>query len=103
MVFGCALTVVEAVAELLAEFGSGSVAPTVAVLDRVPGWTGVTLMVTVADPPLATDPSAQLTLVVPEHDPWLAVAEVKITGLGRGSVTTTLVAPEPPALATVRV
>src|SRR5205085_11607618 len=75
VVLDCAFTVVVAVDELLAGFGSDSVALTVAVLVIVPGWTGTTCTVTVAEPPFAIVPRLQLTVEVPEQLPWLGTAE----------------------------
>ncbi len=103
MVFGWALTVVDAVAELFAAFGSLSVAATLAVLEMVPGWTGTTFTVTVAVAPLLTVPRLQVTVAVPEQEPWLGTAEVNMTVAGSGSVTMTFVAFDGPALPTVSV
>jgi hypothetical protein len=50
-------TSVVSVSELLAGLGSGSAAETSAVLLRVPLEVGLTVMVTVAPAPLATEPS----------------------------------------------
>ncbi len=77
-----AFTVVVAVAELFPVFGSAvswsSPSPCWRACRRV---AGVTLIVTVALPPEAIEPSAQVTVVVPEQVPWLDVAETN----GHGS------------------
>src|SRR2546426_11706872 len=58
------LIVVSSVAELLPRLGSNSLALTVAVLLTTPACVGVTTMVTVAEPPFATVPRLQLTVLV---------------------------------------
>jgi hypothetical protein len=58
-----AVTVVVAVVVLFAVLGSASVAVTLALLVIVPPALGaVTVMVTVADPPLAIDPRLHVTV-----------------------------------------
>jgi hypothetical protein len=103
--FAEAVTVVLAVALLFALFGSPSVAVTLAVLVMVPPDVGaVTVMVTVALEPLAIDPKLHVT--VPAlwlQVPWVAVADTKITPLGRVSVRVTPLAPLGPALLTLTV
>jgi hypothetical protein len=66
------VTVVVALAVLLAVFGSrGDAAVTVAVLVSVPGPVGLTVILTVADPPLAIVPRLHVTipLALAEHVP----------------------------------
>jgi len=84
-------TVVVAVAVLLAPLGSAVTAETVAVFVRVPLAVGETATTTsiVARAPPGKIPSAQVTVVVPEQDPVLGVAETRVTPAGRVSVTVT--------------
>src|SRR5260370_10962293 len=83
-------TVVEAEAVLLAVFGSGWSAFTVAVFVIVPAVAGVvTLMVNVALAPEARFATVQVT--VPAEFVHPVLAETKVTPAGRVSVTTTLV------------
>jgi hypothetical protein len=92
-----ALTVVVVVDELLSGFGSKAVLETDAVSVSVCAEVGaVSTIVTVADPPEASEPSAQLTVVVPEHDPCDAVAETSVPP-GNASATVTPVAGSGPA------
>ena len=93
---------VSAVALLLAGAGSGWSATTLAVLVRVPALSGWTTIVIVALAPLASPPRLQLTVVVPEHEPWLGVAETKVRPAGRTSVRVTPVAALGPLFMTVR-
>ena len=75
------------------------VAETLAWLVIDPPEDGTTLMVTLAVPPVATVPSAHVT--VPEASeqlPWDGVAEVNVTPPGNVSVTVTPAALEGPAL-----
>src|SRR5438128_116053 len=55
----------------------------------------------VALPPLASDPTLHVTLLVPLQLPWDADAETKLTPIGSVSVTTTPVAVFGPLLVTV--
>jgi len=96
-------TEVLADAELLARFGSAWLAPTVAVLVTVPAWLAVATMVTVAAAPLASEPMAQETVVVPVHVPWEDPEETKVSPAGRVSVTPTPVAADGPLLVATRV
>jgi hypothetical protein len=100
-----AVTLVLALAVLLALLKSFSVAVTLALLVMTPPDVGaVTVMVTVADPALAIAPRLQVT--VPAlwlQVPWVAVADTKITPLGRVSVRVTPLAPLGPALLTLTV
>ena len=59
-----------------------------------------TVRATVAVAAFASVPRLQVTVVVPEHEPWLGVAETNDTPAGRTSVTTTLVAALGPLLST---
>ncbi len=86
-----ATTVVVVVEELFAVSGSVPLAETVAVFDSTPACVGVTTMLTETVAPLATDPSTQVTVVVPLHDPIDALAETNVTVAGSVSVTVTLV------------
>src|ERR1700730_13866128 len=81
------LTVVDAEAVLLAVFGSGWSAFTVAVFVIVPAVAGVvTLMVNVALAPLARLATVQVT--VPAEFVHPVLAETKVTPAGRVAVTT---------------
>src|SRR5206468_2233767 len=99
------LTVVVSGGEVLfPESGSGSLPEIEAWLESVPACWGVTLIVIVAEAPLASAPSAQVTVpALCEQLPWLALAETKVTLAGRVSVTLTPVAPEGPLFLAVRV
>jgi hypothetical protein len=59
--------------------GPGAIAfvLTVAVLTNWPAFFGFTLIVTVAEAPLASVPMVQVTLFDPLHEPWLGVEETK--------------------------
>src|SRR5260370_15655133 len=97
-------TVVVTEGELFAGLGSGSVALTLAVLvmEGAAAACGVTTMVAVALALLARE--LRLHVTVPaacEQEPWLALAETKVTPAGRGSVVVTLVAPPGPVLVAV--
>ena len=83
--------VVVAVAVLFAGLGSAVTAETEAVFVRLPLAAGetVTTMSIVALAPPGKMPSAQLIVVVPEHDPLLGVADTSVTPAGRESVTVT--------------
>src|SRR5713101_2995934 len=99
-------TVVVTEAELFAGLGSGSVALTLAVLvmEGAAAACGVTTMVAVALALLARE--LRLHVTVPaacEQEPWLALAETKVTPAGRVSVMVTLVAPPGPLLVAVNV
>src|SRR5205085_608262 len=92
------------IAVLLAEFGSDSVALTVAVFFAEEGVTAVTTMLMVAEEPLLKLPSEQVTVPLDcEQLPWLGVAETKDTCDGSVSVTDTFVALLGPLLVTVSV
>jgi hypothetical protein len=101
-------TVVVVVAVLLAALGSVVTDETVAVFVTVPlaeDDTPTTMSIVALAPP-GKIPSAQVTVVVPEQDPVLGVAETSVTPAGKGSVTVTpLVVDGPddnPLLVTVR-
>ncbi len=99
-----AFTVVDSLAELSAGFGSSSFAPTAAAFLIVPAASGITVIVTVAEPAAASSPRSQLTVPAAWLQvPWLAVAETKATPAGSASVKLTPVAFEGPWLATVAV
>ena len=99
---GSGRTVVALMAELFPRVGSVGVPVTLAVLLKAPAEGGITTIVTVALAPLPRLPSAQTTVDVPLHAPWLAVADTKLTPPS-GSVTVTLVALFGPLFLTVRV
>ena len=85
------MTVVVAVAVLLAALGSAVTAETVAMFVRVPlaeGETATTMSIVAPAPP-GKIPSAQVTVVVPEQDPVLGVAETSVTPAGNVSATVT--------------
>jgi len=86
---------------LLLEFGSGWWPLTVAVLSSVEPHGAVTFatIVMVAEPPLEIEPRLHVT--VPEHVPWLGVAETSVSPAGSGSFTMTLEAFAGPAFWTV--
>src|SRR5437667_142206 len=88
---------------LLDGSGSAVVDEIVAVLDQGPGPCKMTSTVTVADPPLAMSPSAQVTVVVPVQLPVGATAERTNESTASGSVTCTLCAGFGPALVMVSV
>lgn len=71
-------------------FGSDVVAVTVAVFEIV-SLVAVTVVtsVTVAEPPFASVPRLHVTVVVPEHEPWVGVAETTLRPGGSTSVTVT--------------
>src|SRR6266850_1857343 len=102
---GLAATVVLVVAVLLDEFGSGTALVAVAVLLSGPVAAAPTLttmeMVALALGP--SRPRLQTSGLGAPHEPWLGVAEPKVTLADRGkvSVTTTLGAALGPWLATV--
>ena len=93
-----------AVLLLFAAFVSGFDVVTVAVFWTLPGVGGsVSTSEIVADPPLATVPRAQVTVVVPLQLPWLGVADVNVVPGGMTSVTETPAADAGPALVTTMV
>ena len=85
-------TVVLAVAVLFAGFGSAVTAETAAEFVSVPlpaeAETATTISIVALVPP-GKIPSAQLIVVVPEHDPVLGVADTRVTPAGNVSVTVT--------------
>src|SRR5439155_1705128 len=98
-----AVTVVLADAELLAAFGSDSLPVTVAVLVTVPAAAGaVALIVKVALAPDASEP-ATLQVTVPGLLVQPALADTKVTPVGRVSLTVTPVAGSGPLLLAVTV
>src|SRR4051794_26997936 len=96
-----ALTRVVALEELSDGTGSGSVAETVAVLVMVPVAVALAVMETVALAPLLSVPRAQVTVVVPLHEPCVVVAETYVVPAGNVSLTTTFVAAIGPLFVTV--
>src|SRR3712207_2704962 len=77
-----------AVDELFAGAGSpGYVA--VAVLASAPAFLAVTTIVTVAEPPAGRVPSEHARVEVPEHWPWLAVADLNLAFAGSPSAIAT--------------
>src|SRR5712692_5613831 len=102
------VTVVVTEAELLAGLGSGSVALTLAVLvmEGAAAACGVTTMVAVAlfNAMLGRAPTLHVTVPAAcEQEPWLALAEKKVTPAGRVSVMVMLVAPPGPLLVAMSV
>jgi hypothetical protein len=102
--FAAALTVLLVLEELFPDTGSFTLLDTVAVLLTVPtaAADGVTIMVTVALPLLATVPIAQVIVAVPLHVPCDGVAETNVTFAGNVSLTVTPVAALGPEFDTVR-
>ncbi len=97
-------TVVVALAALFTRTGSAVAADTLAWFVIELPDVGVTVMVTLAFPPLATEPRLQVTVPLAcEQLPWVGVAELNVTPPGRVSVTVTPVAPEGPAFAMPKV
>ena len=84
-------TVVVAVAELLAAFGSDVAADTLAVFVNVPTVVAATFttMSIVADAPRGKIPTSHAIVVVPEHEPVFGVADTSVTPGGRVSTTLT--------------
>ena len=99
-----ASTVVSVAAELFAELLSVASEVTLTVLEFVPAVCGRTLRSMLASPPLASVPSAHVTVPLAcEQLPCDAVAESKSAPAGSGSLTLTPVAAEGPALWTAMV
>src|SRR6266542_2840242 len=99
-----ATTAIVVTATLLSGLGSALLPLTVAVFVSVAGVAGArAFSVTVAFAPLANEPSLQVTVVVPEHLPWLAAAEMKAAWLGRASTSITPGVEDGPLLLTVTV
>ena len=90
---------------LLPGLGSGVVEVTRAVFcapEAPPAAGTAALTVTVTVSPTPTVPMSQVTVpAVCEQVPWVLVAEVKMSGLGTGSVTMTFLAADGPVLVTV--
>jgi len=96
---GRALTMRLALAELLPPFGSGWAAEAMSavfemLLPPVPGLT-VALMVSVAEPPDPTLPTAHMPDPL-SYVPWLAAAPLNVRPPGSRSETTTPLAPSGP-------
>ena len=98
-----ASTVVSTLALLFSGLGSGWSPATLAGLVIVPAAPGCTTIVITALPPFARAPTLQVTVVVPEHEPWLGVAETKRRRPGACPSRTTPVVGFGPLLVTVRV
>src|ERR1043166_8433719 len=64
------------------------------------GDCGSTTMLTLACAPIDIEPRLQFTVVVPVHNPWLGVDEIKLTPGGKVSVIVTFVAGEGPLFVT---
>ena len=92
-------TVVLWLALLFPVSGSNSVPTTVTPLTIVPGDCGVTVMLTAALEPAATDGKLQVTMLPTAEQPVDALT--KTTPAGRVSVTTTFVAASGPLFVTV--
>lgn len=95
-----AITDVGVDAELFAGTGSCDVEVTVAVLLIVPEADVMTKSVTVAVSPGAIVPSAHVTVLEPEQEPWDGVEETKLVPAGRTSVTLAPVAVAGPLFVT---
>ena len=108
MVCPYGITLVVALLELLAVFGSVVVEDTDAVFVIVVFFDGgVTMIVTVAVEPLPIVPRLQVTIVfvgwLKLHVPWVVVTVPNAVFLGSWSVTETLAAASCPPLRTVSV
>jgi hypothetical protein len=68
----------------------------------VPGAVALTTIVAVADCPLASPPTKQISVSDPAHVPWLALSETSVMLCGRVSMTVTPVAAAGPLFRTVR-
>src|SRR5574341_261843 len=79
------ITITLAVAVSLAGVASATLPMTVTVLARVPATVAATTIVALALPPTPRSPIPQVRALVPVQVPWLALAEPKVTPLGRGS------------------
>ena len=97
------VTVVVVVDVLFARFKSALAVDTVAVLERVPSFVGVTTMVTVSVALFPTVPRSHAIAVVPEHDPFEGVTDFNVTSAGSVSATWTAAAAFGPAFWTVSV
>src|SRR5690242_20521599 len=96
------MTCVCDVDESLEGLASELVLETVAVLDRSSvRLVGLTTIVMWAVPLKAIAPRSQVTVEVPEHEPWSEFADTNSTPLGSGSVTCTPAAASGPSFATV--
>jgi hypothetical protein len=94
------LTVVVAVAELLAVFGSEVVDETDAVFESGPAAVGVTTIVTVAEAPDASVPTLHVMVVVPLQP--VPVTDTNVAPAGSVSVIVTAFAESgPPFVATI--
>jgi hypothetical protein len=97
--------VVAALAVLFAELGSPVADETVAVLvtlgTAVPPAVATIVTVTSPAAPAFTVPRLHVTVAVPEHVPWLAVADTRVRPAGSGSETVTPAAAFGPLSCTV--
>src|SRR4051812_24212078 len=85
---------------LLSGFGSFLVPLTVAMFVSVAGVAGAReVMVTVALAARASVPSLQVTVLVPEHLPWLVVADRKVAWAGSLSTSSAPLVEDGPLLA----
>lgn len=96
----CVVTCVVMVTELSLASGSDSTAVIDAVLLSSPVDCGVTRMLAIAEPPFARLPKLHVMVVVPEQEPCVGLAEMKVTPGGSVSVNTALVAGDGPLLVT---
>jgi len=88
------------VTELSLKSGSDSVALADAVLLSGTVDCGVTRMLAMAELPTARLPKLQVTVVVPEHEPCVGLAETNVTPAGRVSVNIVFVAGDGPRFVT---
>jgi hypothetical protein len=72
----------------------------VAVFATLPVCRGVTVSVTVGVEPDGRSPSAQVTVRVPEHLPWVAVADTNASWPASASLTVTAFAVDGPRFST---
>ena len=80
--------------------GSDSVAFADAVLLSCPVDCGVTRILAMAELPTARLPKLQVTVVVPEHEPCVGLAETKVIPAGSVSVIIEFVAGDGPMFVT---
>ena len=96
----CVVTGVVIVATLSLVSGSDSAALTEAVLLICPVDCGVTRMLAMAELPIPRLPKLHVTIVAPEQEPCVGLAEMKVTPAGSVSVNTALVAGDGPLFVT---
>src|SRR5439155_18445673 len=95
------LMIIVEVAKLLAWFGSGCGASTVAAFVSVLATRGCTTKAMVTAAPLARSPKSQRTTALKAQLPWFGWVETKIAFAENPSISVTFVAPLGPLLVTV--